>query len=180
MLVRTRFARSCWLGSAALLAPAASFAAEAPPVALQSLLVDITVNGRAGEEAVTMLRDKEGVLYANSQTLRNWKLHLPDPATIEYEGDTFYELRPSSKLQVGFDEAAQAVTVEAAADLFEKQEALFASAEDMPMTPAGVGAFLNYDLVLSASRGNVGIHGAGELGFFTPRGMFTTNFIGRR
>jgi len=153
-------------------APAAAAAAALTPA-----LFDMTVNGQAGSEPATFLRDARGRLYLSGATLRSWRLRVPAHSAVQLDDEFFYPASALPRLRVSIDEATQSVAIVAEPDGFELQEAAIHDDGWGPMTPSGTGGFLNYDLFAEHVRGETSVAGAFEAGFFTRHGAATTTFI---
>ncbi|HEY0626140.1 MAG TPA: fimbria/pilus outer membrane usher protein [Allosphingosinicella sp.] len=181
--MRTHLGKLC-LCAAILLSSAMASAAELPSQTLGSkaltpIYLDVSINGRPDGEAQLLLSDDKGQFYASARAFKTWRLRLPAERPVQYEGDSYYRLAPSQSLVTSMSSADQSLHIQAAPALFERKEESFDSSELMPMTPAGIGGFLNYDLVGERSRHETGLNGAAEMGFFSSAGVFSTTLIGR-
>lgn len=151
-------------------------AAGAP--ALEEALLDVSVNGVPSGEPLLLARGPDGRLYATAAAFGRWRLRLPAAAPVLHGGEAWYPLDAVPGLRAVLNSAAQSLAVEAAPAAFERQTAAIGQAPRGEMTPPGTGAFLNYDLFLEHARGDTNVHGAAEIGLFTPRGVGTTSFVG--
>ncbi|HEV2865252.1 MAG TPA: fimbria/pilus outer membrane usher protein [Allosphingosinicella sp.] len=145
--------------------------------ALRPALLEVTVNGQQQSEPVLFLQDAEGTLYASAAVLEQWRTRPPPGEPVLFEGETYYRLSSLPAIQVRLSAQDQAVAIELPPSAFEVQRAAVDQSEELPMTPAGTGAFLNYDVLVEHARGATDASGAFEAGLFTPYGVGQTSFI---
>lgn len=157
-----------------LMAPAEAKAGEG----LTPVFLNVSVNGQPAGEAQLMLRDADGVVWANAASLKAWRLRLPSSDTTEFEGETFHALTPSASLAAEISEADQSLAVQAAASLFEVQATALNQEDQGEMTPSATGGFVNYDIFAEHSNGATRLNGAFETGLFTPHGVGASTFVG--
>lgn len=166
------------LASLLLLAHGAAAAAEgAAATPLQPALLDVSVNGQRSPEPFLFLQDGEGVIYAREAALREWRIYLPAPETIERDGETWHRIDNVASLRATLSPQEQALTIQAGPEMFERQRASLAPANQVEMTPAGTGGFMNYDLFVEYAGGAANLNGAFEIGTFTSKGVGVSSFI---
>lgn len=144
---------------------------------LRPALLDVTVNGQRTAEPALFLRGEDGALYAAASMFAQWRMRLPAGSPIVHEGDSYYRLDTLSGFRLRVVEETQAVAIDAPPEAFRLQQTSLGHREEMAMTPAGTGAFVNYDLVVEHARGETVAGGAFELGLFTPRGVAQSAFV---
>lgn len=157
-----------------LLAPAAAAASDP---ALAPALLDVTVNGQAGDEPAQFLRDRAGRLYIPAAFLRSWRIRAPATAPLRVEGEAYYPAAALPALRLTVAEASQSVAIVADPAAFEGQSAALDATEAMAMTAPATGVFLNYDIFADHYRGDSSLNGAFEAGIFTGAGAGQTSFI---
>ena len=160
---------------ALLFGPAAAPAADG--AALAPALLDVTVNGQAGEEPTQFLRDDAGRLYISAAFLRAWRTRPPATPPLRIDGEAYYPAAALPALRLTVAEATQSVAIVADPSAFEQQSAALDGAEAMAMTPPSNGLFLNYDIFADHYRGDTNVSGAFEAGVFTGAGAGQASFI---
>lgn len=160
---------------ALLLGPVPAPAADG--VALAPALLDVTVNGQAGDEPAQFLRDDSGRIYLSAAFLRTWRIRPPATPPLRVEGEAYYPATALPALRLTVAEAAQSVAIVADPAAFEGQSAALDEAETLAMTAPSTGAYLNYDVFAEQYRGETNLSGAFDLGAFTNAGAATTSFI---
>ena len=140
-------------------------------------LYEVTSTARRPKSRPQFLRDADGRLYIAAASLRGWRLRLPAAAAMRHDGEDFYPAAAFRHLRFAFDEQAQRIAINADPAAFELQQASLDDGALMPMTPAGFGAFLNYDLFAEhvARRDQRGRRVRG--GRLHPRGAGVSSFI---
>jgi len=144
---------------------------------LTPALLDITVNGQAGDEPAEFLRDRDGRIYIPAAFLRTWRIRAPATAPMRIEGELYYPAAALPALRLTVAEAAQSVAIEADPAAFEGQSAALDEAETLAMTAPATGIYLNYDVFADHYRGETNLNGAFDLGAFTSAGAATASFI---
>jgi outer membrane usher protein len=146
-------------------------------LALTPALLDVTVNGQAGDEPVQFLRDRGGRIYLSAAFLRAWRIRPPATRPMRVEGEAYYLAAALPALRLTVEEAAQSIAIVADPAAFEGQSATLDDAEALAMTAPSTGAYLNYDVFADYYRGEANLSGAFDLGAFTRLGAATTSFI---
>lgn len=139
--------------------------------------LDVTINGEQRPEPVLLLQAPDGGFYASAQVLAQWRLQPPAVEPLMFEGEAYYPLAALPGLQVSFSEQEQAVTIDAPPTAFEVQRAALQDEDELAMTPAATGAFLNYDLFVEHVGGATNGSGVFETGLFTRHGVGQTSFV---
>ncbi|HMG46646.1 MAG TPA: fimbria/pilus outer membrane usher protein [Allosphingosinicella sp.] len=146
-------------------------------LALTPALLDVTVNGQAGDEPVQFLRDRAGRIYISGAFLRAWRIRAPTTVPVRVEGEAYYLAAAMPALRLTVAEAAQSIAIEADPGAFEGQSAALDETEAVAMTPPAIGAFLNYDVFADHYRGKTNLNGLFEVGVFTAGGAGTASFL---
>ncbi|MET0517906.1 MAG: fimbria/pilus outer membrane usher protein [Burkholderiaceae bacterium] len=139
----------------ALLGAGSAMAAELPPdiAALaaarpqigETLLLGLSINGVLQEQTLRAVRVQEG-LAVPQQIWDELHLRLPLLAPRVIDGESYVVLGRDADWQWQIEEASQTLLITASAAAFRSQR-MEMQAEAMKVTaPAGVGAFVNYDL----------------------------------
>ncbi|HEY0113984.1 MAG TPA: fimbria/pilus outer membrane usher protein [Allosphingosinicella sp.] len=161
------------------LASAASAGEGAAGDALQPVLLDVTLNEQALAEPQLLLKGSDGSLYVSEAMIREWKLRVPKGGGTSFEGETYYRLDSLGAVRAKLDEAAQSLSLDAAAGLFERQSQALLSFDRMPMDRPGTGAFVNYDLFAEHGGSRSVFSGTLETGLYTPHGVAVSRFAGQ-
>lgn len=165
-----------------LLCGASLVSAETGPAsdraaALQSALLDVSINGQAGSEPGEFLRHPDGRLYIAESALHRFRLRIPAAGAITDEGQLYFPASALPGLRFTVIEATQSVEIQADSSAFEGQRTAIHDEAMIDMTPPGTGFFLNYDLFADYVRGALSASGAFEAGLFTRRGAGVATFI---
>lgn len=122
----------------------AALAAARPQVG-ETLLLGLSINGVLQDQTLRAVRVQEG-LAVPQQVWDELHLRLPLLAPRLIDGETYVVLGRDADWQWEIEEASQTLLITASAAAFRSQR-MEMQAEAMKVTaPAGVGAFLNYDL----------------------------------
>jgi outer membrane usher protein len=146
-------------------------------LALIPVLLDVTVNGQAGDEPAEFLRDRAGTLYIAAAFLQTWRIRAPATAPVRADGQSYYPASALPALRLTLAEATQSIAIEADPAAFEGQSAALDASGAMAMTAPSTGAYLNYDVFADHYRGDTNLNGAFDMGLFTAAGAATTSFI---
>lgn len=169
--------RSLWLGCTLFLAgTAAAAAAPDAELAPQPLLLDVTLNGAATGDPHIVLTRGDGRIWLAKQDLAEWRLRLPTCEAVPFDHQTYCRA-DNLPMRLNLSEAEQTLMIEAGAEMFAPQSHDLGTRTAAEMTPAGTGAFLNYDMVAERSEDGMRLGGAFEAGIFTPHGVGTTSFV---
>lgn len=154
---------------------------EAGNVQLRPL--DITVNRTPVGQ--WMLLEQDGGLYANPETLKEWRLLIPAGiAPISYRKQPWIALFALPGYRARFDYANQAMELEFAPSAFAGTQLATTAPEPPPLSPTASAVFLNYDIshVMSKSVGFGSAHDTGaltELGLSLAGGTLISSQVGR-
>lgn len=145
--------------------------------------VDVKVNQTAVGQ--WMLLEQEGGLYANPETLKEWRLLQPAGiAPISYRKQQWLPLFAMPGYRARFDYANQAMELEFAPSAFIGTQLATTAPEPPPLSKTASSVFLNYDIshVMSKSFGSGSAHDTGaltELGLSLGGGTLISSQIGR-
>ena len=158
------------------LTPSAALA-EDTALALDEVFLAVLINQQP--QGVVFLLRSDDRLFAGSNDLRRWRLHLPDTAPLTRDGEDFYALDALAGLSYRFDESSQALMVQAPPSLFDTTLLKGAVTDFSAPTPASPGGFLNYDVSANHAQGRTTTSGLLELGGFGGRGAGQTRILAR-
>ncbi|MDB5699799.1 MAG: putative outer rane usher transrane protein [Alphaproteobacteria bacterium] len=167
---------SLWLLLLLLLVVFASAPAAAEKQELQPLLLSTTLNGIELDEPQLFAIDSQDHVYVSARTLRLCHIRLTTQPQLRFEGEDYYLVDPSLRINAALSKLDQSISLTAPADLFEKQSKDFNNFSPLPMTRPAKGGFLNYDIFVERTNRDTAISGAFEVGIFSPAGVGTTNF----
>ena len=168
-------ARLLLLGLLTLTPPAAL--AEDTALAVDEVFLVVVINQQ--EQGVAFLLRSDDRLFAGAQDLRRWRLRLPNTAPLNRDGEDFYALDTLAGLSYEFNEASQALTVQAPPNLFDATRLKGTVTNFSAPTPASPGGFLNYDVSANHAQGRTATSGLLELGGFGGWGAGQTRILAR-
>lgn len=174
-----------------LAGPALAQPAESPapppgtapaPAAPEPLIYSVRINGRAAGDAVLMRVD--GRLFAGEGDWDAWHLARPQQS-IRIDGETFFALDDAPGFAITVDAQRHEAQLQFAPRAFARSVLSVRPYERIqPQRPPGLGGFLNYDFTATrsvpdgaAATSQVG--GLVEAGVFDPRGVLTSQWLGR-
>jgi len=168
-------ARLLLLAMLTLTPPAAL--AEDPAHDADEVFMAVVINGQT-QGTVVILRSN-GRLFAGAQDLRRWRLRLPNTAPLTQYGEDFFALDTLAGLSYEFNEASQALTVQAPPNLFDATQLKGTVTDFSAPTQASPGGFLNYDVSANHAQGRTSTTGLLELGGFGGWGAGQTRILAR-
>jgi outer membrane usher protein len=169
-----------WSGIALLLSACAAAGVQADELpALQEAVMEVSVNEQPATEMLIVLRDETGGLWLDERDLARMHLKLPGVAPRLFEGRRYYPIGALPGGTVQYDEARGRAMVSVSGDAFLATRVSAQTREGPPITPATLGAFLNYEL--SAQHyADQSLSGATtELGLFNSVGVLTSTAVAR-
>lgn len=172
--------RTISLSAAALIfccAVAASATAVPTAAAIEPLIAAVHLNGQRLSQSTIFLKDTAGRLYASEVTLRQLRLVLPETEIVRFEGEIYRCIDGVPSLTAAIAEADQAVIIQAAPSLFERQRLDLGEGASVPMTQSANGAFVNYDFFVERTDRQLSLNGIVDLNVFNGRGAGVSNFV---
>jgi outer membrane usher protein len=135
------------------------------------LLLEVEVNGLRVGDAVLMLRSADGRLHASAESLRAWRLRVPQIAA-RVEGSTAWlPLEAIAGVTVRFDAKRQRAEITALPEAFEPSAIAAANRSGPSPVEPQPGGFLNYALVGSRASGSGSIAAQIEGAAFSRHGV---------
>ena len=136
-------------------------------------VLELRVNGVLSGEDVVALRDSGGGLWLAESDFERLRLKLPAAQAHVADGKRYYPLAAISGAKVAFDETRSAASINAPANAFVSSSLSLTGVNRPPISPAGTGAFFNYELYGQTGQysGADVASGYGELGIFSPLGV---------
>jgi outer membrane usher protein len=148
--------------------------------AAEELWLAVAVNGQLTGTTALVRYDHDGNLWVSEDELKNWRLTLPAEADNSLPGTPLYSLKAYPGLTFRVDEAAQTLTVDAPAKLFDSVELTGRESGHVAAAPTPPGGFFNYDLVGTRNSDGNGASALFEAGTFGRFGTGVTRFLERR
>ncbi len=143
---------------------------------MEEVLAEVRIN-RQGPEQALLLRQADGALFARAADLQRWRLRLPDASALAYRGEDFYPLAAFPGLTYRLDEARAALSIDASPGLFVPTAMRGSAPRFATPQRAPLGAFANYDAVLTRVQEQTSRSGFFELGAFGAAGVGVTSFV---
>lgn len=143
--------------------------------AWRTWVLAVKLNGREVSPGSVVLEEPHyGRLVATVAQLRLWRIRLDETRIVSFQGDAYFpfDAIPGAKVALDRSQLVLTLTVPAAQmDPFE----VAAPERDRPAPAAGTGAFLDYDLLVTAGSGiDSRLDGLAELGVFHRAGVLTS------
>jgi outer membrane usher protein len=169
-----------WSCLALLLCLCAAFGVRADDLpVLQEAVMEVSVNDQPATEMLIVLRDEFGGLWLDEQDLARMHLRMPEVAPQSYEGRRYYPVSALPGGRVQFDEARSRAMISVAADAFLATRVSAPAHEGPPITPASLGAFLNYEISAQHYADQSLTGATTELGVFNSMGVLTSTAVAR-
>ena len=160
-------------------APACLAAATTIDEDAAELVFDVEINTQATSEMLVVLRNRDGGLWLEEGDFNRLRLQLPGSAPAVHEGRRYHSLSDVPGMAVNVDQARQRLILNAPPEAFMTTRLGLAVREASELSPAGRGAFLNYQMSAQQVAGENFGGGFGELGIFTPRGVLIQSGVVR-
>ncbi|MCE9662068.1 fimbria/pilus outer membrane usher protein [Halomonas sp. M5N1S17] len=146
--------------------------------ALEELWLEATVNDqRRPTTALALIRGDHDVWVAASD-LEQWRIASPAGAPFDHHGKAFYHLE-SLGISFELDRRRSTLGLDVPAALFADTRLEGLRRDRVPLTPSSPGAFFNYDLSSTHSRGETRHSGLLEQGVFNGWGSGVNRLIAR-
>jgi outer membrane usher protein len=147
--------------------------AAGPDPDWRQAVLELRINGVPSGTDVVALRDAGGALWLAEGDFARLRLKLPHSAPHLADGRRYFPVAAIAGVQVAFDEAHSAATIDAPAAAFQGSSLMLTGANRPPISPSGTGAFLNY--VLYGQTGQYAgadvASAFAQLGIFAPIGV---------
>ena len=140
-------------------------------------IVEIKVNEESSGPTLVVRRDAEGDLLIREADLAKLRLRVPSTEPITIDGTRYYRFDAGTGAQVTFDDATQSVALMLPPTAFVTTRNQASAADAPPVTPAGLGGFLNYDLYGERIVEQTSLGGYLEAGAFGEYGVLTSSLI---
>ena len=140
-------------------------------------IVEVKVNEESSGPTLVVRRDAEGDLLIREADLAKLRLRVPSTEPITIDGTRYYRFDAGTGAQVTFDDATQSVALMLPPTAFVTTRNQASAADAPPVTPAGLGGFLNYDLYGERIVEQTSLGGYLEAGAFGEYGVLTSSLI---
>lgn len=169
-----------WSGIALLLCLCAALGVHADEAsALHEAVMEVSVNEQPATEMLIVLRDDTGGLWLDERDFARMHLRMPDVAPHLFEGRRYYPVSALPGGKVQYDEARGRAMISVSGDAFLATRVSAPTREGPPITPAALGAFLNYELSAQHYADQNLTGATTELGLFNAVGVLTSTAVAR-
>jgi outer membrane usher protein len=143
--------------------------------AWRSWVLAVRLNGQEASQGSLIIENpKNGRLTASVAQLRLWRVVLDEAHILTFQGEGYYPLDAIPGARAAVDRQLLTMTLTIPPDQLEPFD-LKSEPADRPVPATGTGAFLDYDVLLSAGSGTSGrLDGLTEIGVFNRLGVLTT------
>ena len=162
-----------------VLAGAAAAAGNPAPQPFEPAIVEVRVNDESQSVTLIVRRDTDGTLLVRQGDLAALRIKTPSRGVVVVDGERYVRMGPEIGAQVKFDAATQAADITLPPTAFVATRTSALSPDAPAVTPAGLGGFVNYDLVGDQVSGRTSLGAVLDLGVFGSGGVFTTGVVGR-
>ena len=143
------------------------------------MLLDVHVNQQPEHDTCLLLSmGPQGVLFASSEELKDWRLKTPKAADYRYDGKVYYPLDAIAGLKYQLDGATESLYISAAADAFNGTQLTGRTTDIVTPQAPPPGGFLNYSLYSNRTSGMTASDTLLQAGFFDSLGVGTSTFLG--
>jgi outer membrane usher protein len=144
------------------------------------MLLELRLNGAPAGPTVVVERDPAGIFYLPVASLEALRVETERFEPAARDGRGWIRLAPGGEVVIRYDEAAQRLDLVLPPSAFRPTRIAVTAPAALPMTPAGRGLFLNYDLEADSGDGaGAAASGAFEIGFFAGPLLAEGNAIAR-
>jgi outer membrane usher protein len=162
-----------------MLWPLASRAAPSHALTEAVMEVALAGEGAAPGETMIVMRAADGALYLDEEEFARLRLRLPPTTPEIHDGQRYFAPAAIKGCTVEIDEGRQRALISAPPSAFETTHLNAAARQHPAVTPAALGAFLDYQVsaqrIADETSGGV----LGELGVFAGAGVLTNSMVGR-
>lgn len=139
-------------------------------------LLSVHLNGQTVSQGGLFVEAPDGALAAQLALLEAWRIKIDPTRVLTFEGQPYYPLAAIAGATFALDRKALTISLEVPATEFTTFRSAGA-VDAVPQPRAGVGGFLDYDLLYQAGDGvDQGLGGLLELGAFHAAGNLTSAF----
>ncbi|NDE87263.1 MAG: fimbrial biogenesis outer membrane usher protein, partial [Gammaproteobacteria bacterium] len=141
------------------------------------IVMQVVINRVEKEEAVVLLRDESGRIFATADQLRRWRIRPPVLADRIIGGANYFDVFSLDGAAISVNDTRQLIEVMLPANAFETTQ----RASEMVTRPvpaaAGFGGFLSYDAVWQRTPEVSDPLATVEVGAFNRLGMGSSQFF---
>src|SRR6202790_1115783 len=141
------------------------------------LLVLVDVNSQHLDETIAVLRSASGSIWVPEDSLKRWRLRLPDALPKTRNGVVFLPLDSIAGTTYVYDASTLHLTITARPESFLPSALAAGGRAYPPPTVPEPGGFLNYDLFASRASGLSTYAGVLEAGVFSPYGVVVSSML---
>ncbi len=147
-------------------------------ITFEEVFWGVSFNGKDQQESALFLRDLNKHVWVAAKDLQRWRFRLPEMASQDYQGEAFYPLDGFGKITYHVDEAMQAISIDAPADLFLLTTYNKATVSPIPIA-SSLGGFLNYDGAVQYGQQKLQLGALTEVGVFNSWGVGIMTLAGK-
>lgn len=149
------------------------------PEAFAASILEVRLNDQDDGPTLVVRRDADGALLVRAADLPLLRLKPPPGGLVRVDGEHYVRLGPERGATTVFDDATQTVHLTLPPDAFLPTRGRARSPDASPVTPAGLGGFVNYDLNGERVDDQTRLGAMLGLGVFGRHGVLTGSVIGR-
>jgi outer membrane usher protein len=154
-------------------------AAFADPPQLSEAVLEVTLSDKEPGQMLVVLRGPEGQLYMEESDLARLRLRIPQGEPYLYEGKRFFDAHAIPGVSVSIDETLQRAVITVPPAAHDTTRLSAPPRPALEITPAPLGAFLNYQLSAQQVNGQNFGGAFAELGLFAGAGVVTNTAVAR-
>ncbi len=143
------------------------------------MLLDVHVNQQPEHDTYLLLSlGPKELLFASSEELQSWRLHMPKADGYKYDGKKYYPLDSIPGLKYRIDGVTASLYINASAEAFAGTQLAGRAQKTVTPQAAPLGGFLNYSLYGNTLSGETEADTLLEAGLFNGFGVGTSTFLG--
>ena len=155
--------------------------AQQPVAAPEEMLLQVTVNGLAqGDDALLLLREKDGTVLLAEKDLQRSRIRLPETSPRMVDGTAYYRIADIENAKWSLDEGTQQLALTVPGSAFERSSFANTDSSGPQASRPAWGGFFSYDVLAEHSSGTNLAAGTFEAGLSGPLGILTTDFLARK
>ncbi len=143
-------------------------------------ILEIKVNDQATGPTLIVRRDASGDLLIRQGDLAQLRLRTPSTDAITIDGERYYRFDATGGAEVVYDDTTQSVRLTLPPSAFIGTIAATSAADVLPVTPAQLGGFVNYDLFGETIDAQTTVGGYFEAGVFGHLGVLTNTMFAQK
>ncbi|MDB5699308.1 MAG: hypothetical protein JWN69_2112 [Alphaproteobacteria bacterium] len=155
----------------------AAAAVAAAPAGTTPLVLLVSINGTPAGAPMIVQRDAQGRFHLPAAALAERRVETEGAPLEQIEDETYISQDGLGAIAAVYDETGQQLDLSLPAAKLDRTKLSYGSSDPGPMTPAGTGFLLNYDVIGEVVQNHASLNGGFELGFFSGASFVQTNAI---